>query len=112
MRELVRQHAALLLEGNETRLVEVVERLLVEVLEVVEVVEGMLGSGSVGARGAEATGNIIAGGVRSSRRDWIVPVTNPASSATFHTRSEAAGSSRRRRVTSQAMPSSTVLWMT
>ena len=91
----------MLVEGNET--------LLVEVVEVLEVVEGTLGSGSVGARGAEATGNIIAGGVRSWSRDWIVPVTRLATSATFHTRSEAAGSSRRRRVTSQAMPSSTVL---
>src|SRR5213592_3837708 len=63
------------------------------------------------AWGRVATGSVTAAGVESSRRDWMVPVTRLASSATFQSRSEAAGSRRRRRVTSHATPRSTVLWI-
>src|SRR5258706_4224622 len=93
---------------------------VVEVVEDVEDVEGipvddsfrgsMVGSGNVGA-GAVATGNLTAAGVASSKRDWIVPVIRGASSATFQRRSDAAGSRRRPRVTSQAIPRSAVLWI-
>src|SRR6266705_350217 len=97
------------------------DRPLVEVVEVVEVVEGtpvddsffglMLGPPTGGAWSAVATGNRIAAGVDSFRLDWIVPVTRPASSATFQRRSEAAGSRRWPRVASHAIPKSTVLWI-
>ncbi len=92
----------------------------VEVVEDIEDVEGIpvddsfrgaiLGSAAVGA-GAVATGSLTAAGVASSKRDWIVPVIRGASSATFQRRSAAAGSRRRPRVTSHAMPRSAVLWI-
>src|SRR6266487_6388167 len=61
--------------------------------------------------GTVATGSLTAAGVASSKRDWIVPVIRGASSATFQRRSAAAGSRRRPRVTSHAMPRSAVLWI-
>src|SRR5947199_10270003 len=74
-------------------------------------VAGAAGWPSVGTWGLAATDNVTAAGVASSRRDWMVPVTSPASSATFQRRSEVAGSRRRRWVTSHATPRSTVLWI-
>src|SRR5436309_14393057 len=60
-------------------------------------------AGSFGraAWGRVATGSVTAAGVDGSSRDWIVPVTRRASSATLQWVPEAAGSSGRRRVTSQ-----------
>src|SRR5690242_5848106 len=89
---------------------------VVEVLEVVEVVptgESLAGTiaGSRTLGGRLAAGKVMAAGVDSSSRDWTVPVTSAATSATFQRRSEAAGSRRRRRVTSHATPKSTVLWI-
>src|SRR5205823_493118 len=92
------------------RAAEVVE--VVEVVEVGEVVptgDSLLGTITLGAAGDAAAGNVTAAGVESRRRAWMVPVTRLASSATFQRRSEAPGSSRRRRVTSHATPRSTVL---
>src|SRR5256714_8403300 len=89
-----------------------------EVLEVGEVVptgDSLLGtiaaSRTLGAAGDAAAGSVTAPGVARSSRDWMVPVTRPESSATFQMRSEAAGSRRRRRVTSQASPRSALLWI-
>src|SRR5438105_3397342 len=91
---------------------------VVEVLEVGEVVptgDSLLGtiagSRTLGAAGDAAAGSVTAAWVLSWRRDWIVPVTSPATSATFQRSSRAAGSRRRGRVTSHATPSSTVLWI-
>src|SRR5882762_5598581 len=110
----MRAHSRTATRGSDGLLVEVVE-----VVEVGEVVpgfavascDGAAGVLSGAASGAAAAGSVTAAGVRSWRRDWIVPVTRPASRATFHRRSEAAGSRRWRRVTSHATPSSTVLWI-
>src|SRR5207302_5559824 len=84
---------------------------VVEVLEVGEVVptgDSLLGtiagSRTLGAAGDAAAGSVTVPGVARSSRDWTVPVTRPASSATFQMRSEAAASTRRRPVAGQASP--------
>src|SRR2546430_17294755 len=56
------------------------------------------------AWGRVATGSVTAAGVESSSRDWMVPVTSPASNATLQKTSGAAGPRLPRRVTAHATP--------
>ena len=87
---------------------------VVEVREVVEVVpraDSCPASDAGDGEGKLAAGSVTAAGGDNCSRDWMVPVTSPASRATFQSSSETAGSRRRRRVTSQTSPRSTVLWI-
>src|ERR671925_495654 len=94
-------HKSTATRGRDGPLVEVVEVAEVgEVLEMCSTAGTTPGSLTVGAAGNAAAGRVTAAGGATCSRDWIVPVTSPATSATFQSSSDAAGSSRPRRVTS------------